>query len=199
MGMMNQEIWKAVKGYEGLYEVSNYGNVRSVPRNNTKGKILKPYISKQNGYCTVSLSKNNKKKTVRVHCILMQAFNPANKKPGYDAQYTIDHKDGNKTNNRLDNLEWCSQSENQKRAYALEINGKSTKKVINLDTKEIFNSVTDAAASVGGKRANAIARVCKGKRSHYRNVHFAYYEDYVNNTIPQFKSYTKRSSENLWR
>ena len=70
------EIWKPIKGYEGLYEVSNMGQVRSLARHTTKGKILKQYVNKINGYCYVSLSKNNKACSKRVHCLVMKAFNP---------------------------------------------------------------------------------------------------------------------------
>lgn len=195
-----EEIWKPVKDYEGLYEVSNLGRVRSLPRYTTKGKVLKEYVNPHNGYCYVSLSKHNDRKPKRIHCLVMSAFCPVIKKPGYDKNFTIDHKDGNKTNNRLDNLEWCTQSENQIRAYELGINGKSTRKVINLDTLEVFESEIEAASSVGGKRSTAIHRVCAGERSNYRNTHFAFYEDYVNDRIPKFKGhFTKRSSRTLWQ
>lgn len=195
-----REVWAAIPGYEGLYEVSNYGNVRSLARKTTRGKLLKPYINKYNGYATVSLSKNNRAKTLRVHKLVMITFRPIENLPkGYCKDYTIDHIDGDKTNNRLDNLEWVTQSENQLRAYALGINGKTTRKVINLDTLVVFESITEAVKSVGGKRPAMITRVCQGKRSHYRNSHFAYYEDYLNGTIPKSYSYAKRSSEMLWR
>lgn len=193
------EIWKPVKDYEGLYEVSNMGRVRSLPRYNTKGKVLKEYVNAHNGYCYVSLSKHNDRKPKRIHCLVMNAFCPVNKKPGYDKNYTIDHIDGDKTNNRLENLEWCTQSVNQLRAEALGLVGRTTKKVINLDTKEIYDSVTEACESVGGRKPSVITRVCRGQRNHYRNVHFAYYEDYLNNTIPKNTKFTKRSSKSLWR
>lgn len=194
------EIWKPVVGYEGLYEVSNLGNIKSLPRNTTKGGILKQYHNLKNGYSYIGLYKNGKHSQKRVHVLVMNAFNPINKAPGYDKEHTIDHIDGNKSNNKLSNLEWCSQSENQIRAYNMGINGKSTKKVIDLDTMQVFESLTEAVESVGGKKANSVTRVCQGVRSNYRNHKFAYYDDFINGTIPTFKgSYAKESCERLWR
>ena len=201
MGMTIKEVWKPVCGYEGLYEVSDLGNVRSLPRNTTKGKVLKPYINTFNGYAYVCLSKDNRRTQKRVHALVMMAFCPVDKKPGYDPMFTIDHVDGNKTNNELSNLEWCTQAENQRRAYKLGLQKTEClkKKVINLDTFEIFDSLGDAARSVGGHKGSAITRVCRGVRSHYRNAHFAYYSDYINGTIPKFTGRSKRSSETLWQ
>lgn len=196
---MNNETWLPIVGYEGLYEVSDLGRVRSLPRATTKGRILKQHVSARNGYCHVSLSKNNDKKTRRVHILVLQTFSPVEKRYGYDKNYTIDHIDGDKTNNRLDNLEWCTQSENVKRAYALGIVGKPEKKVIDLDTGEVFDSVTKASLSVGGVKAGPVTRVCRGIRSQYRNHRFAYYDDHKNGTIPKYKGKVRRkSSESLW-
>ena len=93
-----EEIWKDVKGYEGLYQVSNFGNVKSLIRN----KILKLSYS-HNGYRLVSL----RRKTFRVHRLVAEAFisNPNNFS-------WVNHKDENKENNCVDNLEWCSASYN---------------------------------------------------------------------------------------
>ena len=194
------ELWRDIPEYEGLYQASNMGNIRSLKRYTTSGRVLKQYVNQANGYKYVSLSKNNIIKNKRVHVLIMQTFNPVAKKPGYDKDVTIDHINGIKTDNRLDNLDWCTQSENQKRAYALGINGKTTRQVIDLDTREIFESERDAAATLGSTRSTAILRVCKGTRSHYKNHHFAYLDDYLNGTIPAFKgAYTRRSSESLWR
>lgn len=101
---MEKEIWKDIKGYEGLYQVSNLGRVRSMDRYDSlkhfrKGRILKQ--SKINsGYLTVSLGRNNR---FLVHRIVAKTFlnNP-------DNLPCINHKNNNKTDNRLSNLEFCS-------------------------------------------------------------------------------------------
>lgn len=94
------EIWKDIPGYEGLYMASDKGRIRSCKRFTTSGKILSQHKNKRNGYMTVSLCKNNIKKTKRVHVLVMSAFQPVDKKVGYDHDYTIDHIDGNKENNK---------------------------------------------------------------------------------------------------
>lgn len=98
---MQKETWKDIKGYEGLYQVSNFGNVR-----NKKFKILKPRKNK-NGYFQVNLSKNNKHKNYYVHRLVAIMF----LKNEYDYP-CINHKDENKLNNNINNLEWCSYSYN---------------------------------------------------------------------------------------
>lgn len=195
------EEWRSVVGYEGLYEVSNLGRVKSLPKAQFKHeRIIKPYVNPKNGYCYATLSKGNRSTGKRIHVLVMNAFRPVDKKQGYDPNFTIDHLDGDRTNNRLENLEWCSQAENTRRALAVRSRNWHSRKVINLDTKEVFNSETEAAESVGGKRGNSVHRVCAGYRSTYRNTRFAFYEDYINNTIPAFKGkFTKRSSTALWR
>lgn len=201
MEFFDDEEWKAIPGYEGLYEVSNYGRVKSLPRYTTKGKIIKPYISNANGYVYVCLSNinlSNKSKRIskRVHVLVMEAFCPVSKHKGYDSEYTIDHIDGDKTNNKLSNLEWCSQKENQKRAYKLGLQvAPNRKKVIDLDTLEVFDTLTEAAHSIGITKAGAITRVCRGIRSNIHNHRFAYYDDYLNNTIPEFKGRYRRKGK----
>jgi len=116
---MSKEMWKSVKNYEMLYEVSNMGNVRSLPKEwkagwngvirKHAGFLLKPGKSRD-GYLTVSLSKNGKTKHCSVHRIVLQAFVG-------ESVLDCNHKDGNKENNRLDNLEYCTTRENIKHAY----------------------------------------------------------------------------------
>lgn len=98
--MVNIEIWKDIEGYEGLYQVSNLGRVKSLKFN--KIKILSQGIS-GSGYKIVSLSKENQRKIFLVHRLVAMVFikNPNN----YPC---INHKDENKLNNLANNLEWCT-------------------------------------------------------------------------------------------
>ncbi len=101
-----KEIWKDIEGYEGLYQVSNLGDVRSLKyAGGNKVKILKQ--GNVNGYKRVSLHKNNKQKNYFVHRLVAMTFIPnPNNLP------LVNHKDENKTNNSVDNLEWCTQKYN---------------------------------------------------------------------------------------
>lgn len=101
------EEWKDIEGYEGLYQVSNLGNVKSLGNNKSrKEKLLKPGKNKKN-YLTVILCKNGEHKTCKVHRLVANAFLPK-----IDGKTHVDHIDGNPSNNVYTNLRWCSQTEN---------------------------------------------------------------------------------------
>lgn len=102
-----EEIWKPVKGFEGIYEVSNIGRVHHI----STQRIKKASVTK-NGYNYVALWKNNKHKHMLLHRLIAIAFIP---NPLKKSQ--VNHKDGNKLNNALENLEWVTHQENGVHAY----------------------------------------------------------------------------------
>lgn len=111
MKKINKEVWKDIKEYEGLYQVSSLGRVKSLNYNKTKKeKILKPHESR--GYYNVTLYKNGFHKYYGIHRLVAKEFivNPKNKTQ-------VNHKDGNKKNNNIENLEWVTSSENMKHAF----------------------------------------------------------------------------------
>lgn len=109
--MNNEEIWKDIIGYEGLYQVSSLGRVRSLDRYDSNNHFLKGRILKLSangkGYLKVALNSNGKAKTYSVHRLVLQSFIP-----NPDNLPQVNHKDENKTNNNVDNLEWCDNSYN---------------------------------------------------------------------------------------
>lgn len=159
------EIWKDIVGYEGLYQVSNLGRIRSLDRYDRLGRFHKGKIraSKDNGkgYLVLPLKHNGVQKMISVHRTVAMAFidNP-NELP------EVNHIDGNKTNNHSSNLEWCDRSANIQHAVD---NGLHTnfgqKKVMCVETGEIFDSTVEAENIIGIKSGNGrIANCCHERR-----------------------------------
>jgi len=106
------EVWKDVPNYEGLYQVSSFGRVRSLPRKHSPTIRIMKLMVNSRGYLVIILSKYGVKKGFKLHRLIAEAFIPNSySKP------QVNHIDGDKRNNSLSNLEWCTSSENIRHAF----------------------------------------------------------------------------------
>ena len=168
-----QEIWKDIPNYEGLYQVSNLGRVKSLPRLHGtiywKNEIILKINIARNGYAGVFLQKEKSKKRVSIHRIVAQTF-----LENYDEKLQVNHKDGNKLNNNIDNLEMMTASENQQhsRKLGLQISLKGadnpcSKKILQYDKNDVFiceHKGIDATAKKIGIGTSTLSLCLRGKR-----------------------------------
>ena len=171
------EEWRPVKGWEGLYEVSNLGRVRSLDRyvvhktivkkNYTKlmkGRILSQTINSQNKYLTVGLHDGGSYRCVRVHRLVAEAFIP-----NPDNLPEVNHKDEDKSNNKVDNLEWCDRAYNMNYGTVIKRTAAARSKPVEqltLDGKHVayFPSHRDIKRLSDGKyHRQSVYMVLKGK------------------------------------
>lgn len=166
-----KEEWRPVVDFEGYYEVSSLGVVRSIDRyiittggrRFVKGKLLKPRLDRY-GYLRVNLVKQGYRKTYTVHRLVALAFLP---NPNKLTQ--INHIDENKLNNRVDNLEWCTVKYNNNYGTRTERSAKSHSKPVNQYDKQgnllhIYSSLKKAGKTFPNSNAdNNIRDCCKGR------------------------------------
>ena len=175
-----KEIWKDIKEYEGLYQVSNKGNVKSLNYNRTgEERVLKLKVDRY-GYLTLILSKNGKCRTLFVHRLVLMTFAPINNMDSLQ----VNHRDENKQNNSLDNLEWCDKSYNNNYGTRTQ---KTAKPVVQLDssTNEVINVYCSAMeADRQGFDHGNISNCCKNKfhrkgNNIYKGYKWQYMSDYI--------------------
>ena len=160
-----EEIWKDKKDYEGHYQVSNWGRVKSIKFG--KERILKPQKN-TSGYLCVTLCKNNNQCQFEVHRLVAEVFlpNPNNYKE-------VNHKNEIKTDNRVENLEWCDRKYNQNYGTRTE---KCSKKVYQytLDGKFVKEWKSTAECGRNGYNYGNVAACCRGKLKKYKNFIWKY-------------------------
>jgi hypothetical protein len=164
------ESWKDIKGYEGLYQVSDYGRVKSLGRKKGGG-LADRYLGNldKQGYVRVVLSKDGKTKNWQVHRLVYESF--CGEIPN---NMVINHKDENPSNNHIDNLEICTPKENANygnRNYKLSC--KNGKIVECIETGERFRSASYAAKKLGLSQVR-ISSCCRGERHTTGGYHFKY-------------------------
>ena len=176
-----EEIWKDIEGYEGLYQVSNLGRVRSVDRYDGLNHFLKGKIKKQTkdktGYFTTHLWKDGKNKCCKVHRLVAQAFldNPNN-------LLQVNHKDEDKTNNRVNNLEWCDAVHNQNWGTINERRSKSlSTSILQFDLEGNFIKRWDGMKTAASELCilyQNISKCCRGVRKQFKGYKWGYAEEY---------------------
>lgn len=175
------EIWKPVEGYEGLYEVSDSGNVRSLSRKagkvHIKGRILKPFQNR-NGYLCVCLSKEGTTKTVGIHRLVATAF-----VPNPNGKETVNHINECKNDNRASNLEWLTLQENIHYGTRTERQRRNITESIGVAVIQIssdghnaiarYDSISEAAKSIKAQPSDILSSISTGRKCrgyHWRRI-----------------------------
>ena len=173
---MKKEEWGWIKGYENSYQISSLGRIKSCPKPHglknghsymTKTTIIKPAVDR-NGYLHAVIGGKDK----RVHRLVAETF-----LPNPDGLRDVNHKNGVKTDNRVENLEWVSHSQNEiHKIYVLGRSGKlirPMKKVVCIETGKTYRSIAEACRELGIK-TNHIGEACEGKIKQAAGYHWRF-------------------------
>ena len=172
------EVWKDIEGYEGLYQASTYGRIRSLDRrdcrgNRIKGTIIKPR-SINSGYFIVHIrDRNGKRKGALVHRLVALTFIEQ-----HEGKTQVDHIDENKKNNAVENLRWATPKENTNHGTGIKRAAMSRSKPVKQMTDDglflrAFSSSAEAHRQTGASQG-AISSCCKGKQAHAGGYRWAY-------------------------
>ena len=177
------EQWKDIEGFEGYYQVSDMGRVRSLDRVVTttrygkplsmtvKGKVLRAPVTRD-GYVSIQIFKASKYYTFKVHRLVANAFidNP-------DNLPEINHIDGNKQNNAASNLEWCTRGHNISHAFRTGLidpkNRRNNRKAVRRSDGVVFESLTKAAEE-SGTHVSGVSMCCHGRLAHTAGYGFEF-------------------------
>lgn len=175
------EIWKDIKGYEGLYQVSNMGRVKSLGNDKTRKERILNLKPKSNGYIEVTLYKNSEREYKYVHRLVAEHF-----LPNPDNLPQVNHKIDDfehRSDNRVENLEWCTAKYNnnygtRKEKASKTRKGKNCKKIQCIETCEIFEGAQDVINRMfnGKGLPNYIRANINGQRKSAYGYHFKYIE-----------------------
>lgn len=166
----SKEVWKPIVGYKGLYYVSNLGNIMSC-RHRKNGRLLKPWKD-AHGYHNVTLCKNNSKINKSVHRLVAKAFikNPKRLQ-------TVNHIDGNKANNNINNLEWLTFADNIRHAINSGLYKQNApKKIYCIELKRYFCSSNQASRELKINQSN-ISQCCRGNKQTAGGYHWKFVKE----------------------
>jgi hypothetical protein len=177
------EIWKKIPitGYQDTYEISSIGRLRNYKR----GRIVAQDSSDKRGYLRYALYNKGKKLRKGAHVLVAMAFHP-----NPNGKLTVNHENGNKSDNRVSNLSWATLSEQQLHAISTGLKVPEKKAVLQFSTKGVFiakfDSIVNAVQSTGSS-GTSISAVCKGKRKTHNGFRWEYSDekDKKKNIIPK--------------